>query len=121
MISFLLTAKRLLSAIIVLWKEKVFLSLVTTLLLIIVSGTLFYSGVEGWSYFDAFYFAFVSLIPTSINVGFAPTMTFSKVFTMMYLIVGVGVMIALLAMVAKAVLRFDETEERREKRRQTKG
>lgn len=121
MISFLLTAKRLIRAIIVLWKEKVFLSLVTTLLLITLSGTLFYASIEGWSYFDAFYFAFVSLIPTSTPIGYAPTTTFSKVFTMMYLVVGVGVMIALLALVAKAVLRFEETEEQYHKRRQKKG
>lgn len=117
MISFMLTAKRLLSAIVVLWKEKVFLSLVTTLLLINVSGTLFYTSVEGWSYFEAFYFSWMSLIPTSIDVGYAPVTTFGKVFTMMYLVVGVGLMIALLALVAKAVLRFEEHEEQKEPNR----
>lgn len=117
MISFFLTAKRLLGAIVVLWKEKVFLSLVTTLLLINLSGTLFYSSIEGWTYFDAFYFSWVSLIPTSIDLGYAPMTTFGKVFTMMYLVVGTGIMLALLAMVAKAVLRVDEDDVKRTKKR----
>lgn len=117
MISFFLTAKRLLGAIVVLWKEKVFLSLVTTLLLINLSGTLFYSSIEGWTYFDAFYFSWVSLIPTSIDLGYAPMTTFGKVFTMMYLVVGMGIMLALLAMVAKAVLGVDDENTKRTKKR----
>ena len=110
MVSFLLTAVRLLRALGVAVKEKVFLSLLTTLLLINVSGVLFYTSVEGWSYVEAIYFSWISLIPTSIDIGYAPVTTFGKIFTMMYLVVGVGLMISLLAMIAKAVLRFDDDE-----------
>ncbi|OCS83078.1 potassium channel family protein [Caryophanon tenue] len=110
MVSFLLTAVRLLRALGVAIKEKVFLSLLTTLLLINMSGVLFYTSVEGWSYVDAIYFSWISLIPTSIDIGYAPVTTFGKIFTMMYLVVGVGLMISLLAMIAKAVLRFDDDE-----------
>ena len=113
MVSFLLTAVRLLRALGVAIKEKVFLSLLTTLLLINASGVLFYTSVEGWSYVDAIYFSWVSLIPTSIDIGYAPVTTFGKIFTMMYLVVGVGLMISLLAMIAKAVLRFDDDETKR--------
>lgn len=127
MVSFLLTAVRLLRALGVAIKEKVFLSLLTTLLLINVSGVLFYTSVEGWSYVDAIYFSWISLIPTSIDIGYAPATTFGKVFTMMYLVVGVGLMISLLAMIAKAVLRFDDDEtgrtsikKRLDERRQVK-
>lgn len=110
MVSFLLTAVRLLRALGVAIKEKVFLSLLTTLLLINMSGVLFYTSVEGWSYVEAIYFSWISLIPTSIDIGYAPVTTFGKIFTMMYLVVGVGLMISLLAMIAKAVLRFDDDE-----------
>lgn len=110
MISFILTAKRLLEALLIAIKDKVFLSLVTTLLLINISGVLFYTKLEGWSYLDAIYFSWISLIPSSIDIGYAPITTLGKVFTMMYLVVGVGVMIGLLAMIARAVINFDKEE-----------
>lgn len=108
MISFILTAKRLLDALLVAVKDKLFLSLITTLLLINLSGVLFYTKVEGWSYVNAIYFSWVSLIPSGIDVGFGPETDFGKIFTMMYLVVGVGVMIGLLALIAKAVLNVDK-------------
>ena len=111
MISFILTAKRLLEALYHAFKEKVFLSLLTTLLLINLSGVLFYHSIEGWSYLDAIYFSWVSLIPSSLDIGYAPETDLGKIFTMMYLVVGVGVMIGLLAIIAKAVLKFEDEEQ----------
>ena len=110
MISFILTAKRLLEAILVAVKDKIFISLLTTLLIINLSGVLFYTKLEGWSYLDAIYFSWVSLIPSSIDIGYSPETPLGKVFTMMYLVVGVGVMIALLAMIAKAVVNTDNED-----------
>ena len=110
MISFILTAKRLLSALLVAVKDKVFISLFTTLLIINLSGVLFYTKIEGWSYLDAIYFSWVSLIPSSLDIGLSPSTPLGKVFTMMYLVVGVGVMIGLLAMIAKAVINIDNED-----------
>ena len=93
MISLLLTLKRLLSAIYKVMKEPMFKSLSTTLALILLSGTMFYRQIENWSWLDSFYFAVVSLMPTSVDTGLIPSTTMSKWFTMMYLIVGVGVML----------------------------
>lgn len=108
MISFILTVKRLLSAMLVAVKDKLFLSLLTTLLLINLSGVLFYTKIEGWSVLDAIYFSWVSLIPSSVEIGFSPATDFGKVFTMIYLVVGVGVMLGLLALIAKAVVNVDD-------------
>lgn len=110
MISFILTAKRLLEAFLVAVKDKVFLSLLTTLLIINLSGVLFYTKLEGWSYLDAIYFSWVSLIPSSLDVGLNPQTSLGKVFTMMYLVVGVGVMIALLAKIAIAVVNIEDED-----------
>lgn len=110
MISFILTAKKLVSALMISFKEKVFLSLLSTLLIINVSGVLFYSSVEGWSYLDAFYFSLVSLIPSGVDTSLVPVTSFGKIFTMIYLVVGIGVMIALLAIIGKSVLNFEEEE-----------
>lgn len=111
MISLLLTLKRLLSALFITIKEPIFKSLGTTLGLILLSGTMFYHQTEGWSWLDSFYFAVVSLIPTSLDTGLIPSTTMSKWFTMMYLIVGIGVMLMLLIMIGRAVINFEATEE----------
>ena len=110
MISFILTAKRLLEGILIALKDKIFISLLSTLFIINLSGVLFYVKVEGWSYLNAIYFSWISLIPSGIDIGYGPETALGKVFTMMYLVVGVGVMIGLLALIAKAVINFDEQE-----------
>ncbi|MYL59357.1 two pore domain potassium channel family protein [Virgibacillus halodenitrificans] len=113
MISFFLTLKRLLSAVFRLMKERVFKSLLATLAIILLSGTLFYSRIEGWSFLDAFYYAFVSLIPTSVTTGLIPEATISKWFTMIYIVVGVGVMLMIIVMIGFAVVKFEISEEKR--------
>lgn len=105
MVSFIMTLKRLLSGIWCNIKEPIFLSLLTTLILIVCSGTMFYSKVEEWALLDAIYFAVVSLIPTSLDTGLSPQTSFGKIFTMIYLIVGVGVMMMLLVMIGKAIIK----------------
>lgn len=110
MISFFLTLKRLLSAVFRNVREPLFRSLLTTLAIILLSGTMFYKGVEGWSLLDSFYFAFISLIPTSVNTGLTPLADISKWFTMIYLVVGMGVMLMLLIRVGLAVANFERSE-----------
>ncbi|MFF2797930.1 two pore domain potassium channel family protein [Lysinibacillus xylanilyticus] len=85
MLSFILSAKRLLVGMWKSFKRPQFLSLFTTLFFIILSGTMFYKGTEGWYWIDAMYFAVVSLIPTGVETGLYPTSNFSKIFTMIYL------------------------------------
>ncbi|WP_195575127.1 ion channel [Paenibacillus sp. 1001270B_150601_E10] len=111
MVSFIMTLKRLLTGI---WrniKEPIFLSLLTTLILIVFSGTMFYTKVENWTVINAIYFSIVSLIPTSLDTGLSPQTNFGKIFTIIYLIVGVGVMMMLLVMIGKAIIKV--TTDRR--------
>lgn len=111
MISFILTAKRLLKALWKSFRHKVFKSLFFTLVFIILSGTLFYTRIEGWALLDSIYFSVVSLIPSGFDTGLSPVTNLGKLFTMMYLIVGVGVMIGLIGMIGKAVIDFDKTDD----------
>lgn len=113
MISFFLTLKRLLSAVFRIIKEPLFRSLLLTLAIILLSGTMFYKGVEGWSLLDSFYFAFTSLMPTSVSTGLVPQTNISKWFTMIYLVVGVGVMLMVLIRVGIAVADFERSEEKK--------
>lgn len=70
MVSFILSLKRLLEGLFHAFKRQDFLSLFATLCFILLSGTLFYRGVEKWSWLDSFYFSFISLIPTSVTTTF---------------------------------------------------
>ncbi|MCH1624433.1 potassium channel family protein [Ferdinandcohnia quinoae] len=111
MISFILTLKRLVSAIFRLGKDPLFRTLLGTLTIILLSGTMFYHRTEGWSLLDSFYFAFISLMPTSIHTGLIPQTDISKWFTMIYLAVGIGVMLMILIRLGLAIIKFERSEE----------
>lgn len=117
MLSFILTVKRFLEALIKAFKEPIFLSLFTTLFFILLSGTLFYTKKEGWDVLDAIYFCVVSLIPTGVETNLYPATDFGKVFTMIYLVVGTGVMFITLLTLGKTLINAEALEEKRKKLR----
>lgn len=113
MLSFILTVKRFIEALVKAFKTPMFLSLFTTLFLIILSGTLFYTNKEGWGVVDAIYFCVVSLIPTGVNTNLTPVTNLGKIFTMLYLIVGTGVMFITLLTLGKTMINTKALEERK--------
>ena len=113
MLSFVLTVKRFLEALVRAFKTPMFLSLFTTLFLIILSGTLFYTNKEGWGIVDAIYFCVISLIPTGVNTNLSPVTNLGKVFTMLYLVVGTGVMFITLLTLGKTMINTKALEERK--------
>ena len=65
----------------------------------IASGTGFYSLVEGLRFVDALYFSVVTL--TTVGYGdFAPKTDAGKLFTAVYVLVGVGILLAFVTTVA---------------------
>ncbi|WP_419957764.1 potassium channel family protein [Psychrobacillus psychrotolerans] len=113
MLSFILTVKRFIEALVKAFKTPMFLSLFTTLFLIILSGTLFYTNKEGWGVVDAIYFCVVSLIPTGVNTNLTPVTNLGKIFTMLYLVVGTGVMFITLLTLGKTMVNTKALEERK--------
>ena len=57
-------------------------------------GTLFYHWMEGWSYLDSLYFCVVSL--GTVGYGdLTPTTPITKIFTMVYLVNGIVILLSL--------------------------
>jgi len=63
-------------------------------LAVLVLGTLVYHWFEGWSYLDALYFCVISL--ATIGYGdLTPTTPEAKIFTIIYVINGIAILLAL--------------------------
>ncbi len=116
MIAFLLTLTRLFRGI---WrglKDPEFRGLFALTGVLMLSGTLFYRGVEGWSVLDSLYFSVTTL--TTVGYGdLAPSTPAGKVFTIVYLLVGVGVLVVFVGKLASHVLEARSSDWERLSRR----
>lgn len=92
MISFLLTLVNFVRRIINGLKDPEFRGLFITLLVTLLIGSLFYHRAEGWSLFDSLYFSVITL--STVGYGdLAPTRIGSKIFTIMYIFMGIGILL----------------------------
>jgi voltage-gated potassium channel len=83
-------------------RDPQFVSLALLAVVAIVSGTAFYSLVEGLRFVDALYFSVVTL--TTVGYGdFAPETDVGKLFTAVYALVGVGILLAFITTLATKV------------------
>ncbi|MBB93694.1 MAG: transporter [Rhodobacteraceae bacterium] len=103
MFSLSLAVLRLLKAIVRSWSIPEFRAALFLAIIILLSGTLFYRGVEGWSWIDALYFCATTI--STVGLGdLAPQTDIGKVFTVVYIFVGVGIFVALFAQFARALI-----------------
>jgi voltage-gated potassium channel len=83
-----------------LWiRDADFRALVFLVFLTFLIGTVFYSVQEGWGLIDAFYFS----VTTLTTVGFgdpAPTTSVGKLFTVFYILSGLGLIAAFVNAIA---------------------
>ena len=82
---------------------------------LLIAGTVFYWRWEDWTILDSLYFSVITL--TTIGYGdLAPTRAPTKIFTIVYVLIGLGVLLAFLSTVAQlAVDARVEKQERKEK------
>ncbi len=77
------------------WKEPAGRGLILGFLAIVGTGTVFYHFVEGWSFIDSLYFTVVML--TTVGFGdFHPTTEFSRMFTVLFILIGVSFILGFL-------------------------
>ena len=78
---------------------------------LILTGTIFYWRFEDWTIIQALYFCVVTLC----TVGFGdltPTSPGTQIFTIIYILTGLGVFVALLAATAEAYIKLKDQDSR---------
>lgn len=71
---------------------------------LILFATIFYRLVEGWALVDAFYFSVVTI--ATVGYGdLTPQTVLGKLFTVGYIVAGIGLFVAAAASIAQAVIR----------------
>lgn len=68
--------------------------------LLLASGAQIYHRLEGWSYLDALYFTIITL--TTVGYGdFSPQTDLGKIFSMLYILIGLGIIGAFIALISQ--------------------
>ena len=105
MISLLLSFARLLRDI---WhgakQDAEFQVLIYVLSMLLVGSSFFYWRIEGWSVIDSVYFSIMTM--STIGYGdFVPTTTLSKLFTIVFAIMSIGIFVAVVSKLVNIILK----------------
>jgi voltage-gated potassium channel len=87
-------------------------ALIVTTAVVVAGGSGFYVIVEGWSLIDAVYFSIVTL--ATIGYGdLAPTTDIAKLFTIFYVLIGIGLIASTVATIANATVEVGQERRAR--------
>jgi voltage-gated potassium channel len=111
MLTFLLALALFARTLVRLWRRDPDLrTLVILVYFTLLTGTIFYSLQEGWSLVDALYFSVTTL--TSVGLGdLAPTTTIGKLFTVVYIFSGLGLIAGFIDTLVRETLSRQRNEE----------
>jgi voltage-gated potassium channel len=103
-LSFLVLIRRFVQALRRGWRDPQFRALLYLSMILLVVGMLFYHRVEHWTLFEALYFSVMTL--TTVGYGdFYPHTGAGRVFTIFYVLIGLGVVLALVAEIASGAAK----------------
>ena len=81
-------------------KDKNYRDLLITTVIMIAIGAVVYHFLEGWDWIDCVYFSVITL--STIGYGdFSPQTTGGKLFTIFYILVGIGIILTFINTVYK--------------------
>lgn len=102
MVSFVLILYQLWHALKIASNDAEFRSLAILVGALLLLGTIFYHQVEGWGWLDSLYFCVITL--ATVGYGdFSPQTAAGKIFTMVYILLGIGTLVAVLTRLADAL------------------
>jgi voltage-gated potassium channel len=109
LIPLLLTFTRLFRAIRHGLRQPEFRALSLVVILILVFGTVFYHSVEGWNWLDSLYFCVITL--ATVGYGdLTPVTPYGKVFTIIYILLGVSVLAGFFTQLARNIIESSPIE-----------
>jgi len=104
MINFFLSVYRLVKVSYRAMGDPEFRALAFVNLVLLASGSVFYIVAEKWGVIDSVYFCVMTM--TTIGYGdLTPTTALSKMFTVMYALLSIGVFVSLAAKLAAAMMK----------------
>ncbi len=96
------------------FNKRIYRYLLALTLLTLTAGTIIYHIVEKFPWVDAYYFSVITL--ATVGYGdFTPHTTFGKLFTTVYIFVGVGIITTFISYAVRG--RADRVTKRREAKR----
>ena len=101
---FLAALRGLRLALLGVWRDPETKALPVVVGVLLVSGTIFYWAAEDWSLVQSLYFSVVTL--TTVGYGdLTPTSDYARIFTIIYIFIGVGVLVLFLSSLAHHYIR----------------
>ena len=96
-------------------KDRETRGVVYVVIIVLISGMIFYHTVEGWSWLDSLYFRVITL--TTVGYGdLSPKTDAGKIFTIIYILIGLSILAGFLTLMAQK--QQERTRTIRERRQQ---
>lgn len=102
------------------WQDPAFQFLALLTSGVLALGTVFYHSVEGWRWLDSLYFCVMTLAIVGYG-DFAPKTDLGKIFTMLYVFIGIGLLVAVFTRLAEALPAAQRDQHAKLPRRTQQG